>query len=113
MLLWRLTIEKGFDQKVHAAQAIATMRSLKRSKKILSKLPESSRNLSAIDVCFGDIESIAFKNSLKAGLVNNANFFERLIYLHVWRSKRMFYFVLWLSVKLAAIKDMLRRSKAV
>ena len=113
VLLWRLTIEKGFDQKVHAAQAIATMRSLKRSKKILSKLTESSRNLSAIDVCFGDIESIAFKNSLKAGLVNNANFFERLIYLHVWRSKRMFYFVLWLSVKLAAIKDMLRRSKAV
>lgn len=113
LMLWRLTIENGFDKEIHTAQAIATIRSLKRSKKILSKLPEISRYLSAIDVCFGDLESLSFKNSLKAGLDSKANFSKRLMYLHFWRSKRMFYFALWLSVKLVAIKDMLRRPKAV
>ena len=113
IMLWRLVIEKGFGKEIHAPQALSTMRSLIRSKKILTKLPEFSKHISVIDACFGDLESLAYKTSLQAGLVNKENFLKRFMYVHVWRSKRIFHMLLWLSIKLAAIKNMLRRPKAV
>lgn len=111
VMLWRLIIENDFGKEVQSMQAVRTIRSLIRSKKILSKLEDYRKHTIVIDACFDDIESLEFKNSLRAGLVNKGSFIKKILYLYVWRSKRMFYFVLRLTLQLETIKNMQLRRK--
>ena len=112
VMLWRLIVENGFGEDIQGPQAVRTIRSIIRAKKMLSKNPSFASCRGVVDACFVDIRSPAFKNSLRAGLNGKAGFFKKATYLHVWTSKRMFDANLFISSKISGLKNIIRSQKA-